>query len=115
MFHLTCYKLFILKFYHYNLLSKCFEVFKCSFYKSTGTGTEVKILEPHSSNVLAKKVSSAIGSLKRIRQYAPRKTLLLMYNSLTQAHFDYCDIVWHSGLNQEQSARLQSCKIGQRG
>ena len=129
MFHLTCYKLFILKFYHYNLLSKCFEVLNCSFYKSTetgteprffypqktGTGTEVKILEPHSSNVLAKKVSSAIGSLKRIRQYAPRKTLLLMYNSLTQAHFDYCDIVWHSGLNQEQSARLQSCKIGQRG
>ena len=31
--------------------------------------------------------------------------LLLIYNSLIQAHFDYCDIytVWHSDLNQEQS------------
>ena len=56
---------------------------------------------------MAKKVSSAIGGLKRIRQYAPRKTLLLIYNSLIQAHFDYCDIVRHSGLNQEQSERLQ--------
>ena len=33
--------------------------------------------------------------------------LLLIYNSLIQAHFGYCDIhvytVWHSGLNQGQS------------
>ena len=39
--------------------------------------------------------------------YAPRNTLLSIYNSFIQAHFNYCDIVWHSGLNQEQSERLK--------
>ena len=32
---------------------------------------------------------------------------LVIYNSLIQSHFDYCDIVWNSGLNQELTDRLQ--------
>ena len=53
--------------------------------------------------LLSRKIPSAIGGLKRIRQYVPFKTLFLIYNSLIQSHFDYCDIVWNSCLNEELS------------
>ena len=79
----------------------------CLILLTLGLYIDEKLSWAKHIDVLAKKVSSAIGGLKRIRQYSPRKTLLLIYNSLIQAHFDYCDLVWHSGLNQEQSERLQ--------
>ena len=75
--------------------------------KSLGLYIDEKLSWTKQIDVLSKKISSAIGGLKRIRQYVPFQTLNLIYNSLVQSHFDYCDIVWHSGLNQELSNRLQ--------
>ena len=43
---------------------------------------------------VAKKVASGIGAIKRIRHLVPQATLQLIYQSLIQPHFDYCNIVW---------------------
>ena len=43
---------------------------------------------------LCKKIASAIGAIKRVKPFVPRSTLLYMYNSLVQPHFDYCSLVW---------------------
>ena len=43
---------------------------------------------------LAKKIASGIAAIKRVRQFVPPATLHLIYKSLTQPHFDYCNVVW---------------------
>ena len=43
---------------------------------------------------LCKKIASAIGAIKRVKPFAPQSTLLNVYNSLVQPHFDYCSLVW---------------------
>ena len=59
-----------------------------------------------SIDFVSKKVSNAVGGLKRVRPCVPIKTLETIYKSLIQPHFDYYDIVW-SNLNVSQSLRLQ--------
>ena len=43
---------------------------------------------------LCKKNASGIGAIKRTRSLFPRRTLQLVYNSLAQPYFDYCNLVW---------------------
>ena len=43
---------------------------------------------------ISKKVSSGIGGLRQIRNFIPMETADLIYNSLIQPWFDYCDVVW---------------------
>ena len=43
---------------------------------------------------LCKKIASAIGAIKRVKPFLPQSTLLSIYNSLVQPHFDYCSLVW---------------------
>ena len=43
---------------------------------------------------LCKKIACGIGAIKRIRSLFPRRTLQLVYNSLVQPYFDYCNSVW---------------------
>ena len=43
---------------------------------------------------LCKKIASGIGALKRIRPFVPNYTLLSIFKSLLQPHFDYCSVVW---------------------
>ena len=43
---------------------------------------------------LRKKISSAIGALKRIRPYISKRTALQIYQALILPHFDYCGSVW---------------------
>ena len=42
---------------------------------------------------LSKKISSAIGALKRIRPYIPERTALQIYQALILLHFEYCTII----------------------
>ena len=42
---------------------------------------------------LSKKISSAIGALKRIRPYIANRTALQIYQALNLPHFDYCSSV----------------------
>ena len=57
-------------------------------------------------NELCKKVTSAIGVLRRIRPLISQSTAVLVYNSLIQPHFDYCSLVW-DGLSDQLSDKLQ--------
>jgi hypothetical protein len=41
-----------------------------------------------------KKISSAIGALKRIRPFISIQTAIEIYNAIIQPHFDYCSPVW---------------------
>ena len=41
-------------------------------------------------------VSKALGVLRRLKPLLSRSTLVLIYNSLIQPHFDYCSIVWNN-------------------
>ena len=56
---------------------------------------------------LSKKISSAIGALKRIRPYISKCTALQIYQALILLHFDYCSSVW-GDCNLTLSDKLQT-------
>ena len=56
--------------------------------------------------LLCKKVTSAIGALRRIGPLISQSTPVLVYNSLIQPHFDYCSHFWN-GLSEQLSDKLQ--------
>ena len=43
---------------------------------------------------LCKKIASTIKAIKRVKPFVPQSTLLNIYNSLVQPHFDYYSLVW---------------------
>ena len=55
---------------------------------------------------ICKKISSAIGALKRIRSCITTKTAIQVYSALIQPHFDYCCFVW-DGLGETLSVKIQ--------
>ena len=60
---------------------------------------------PHVENI-SKKIASAIGALKRVRQFIDTGTVLKIYEALIQLQFDYCSIVWDS-VNNTLNDKLQ--------
>ena len=59
----------------------------------------------HVENI-SKKIASAIGALKRVRQFIDTNTALKIYGALIQPYFDYCSSVW-DGLNITLDNKLQ--------
>ena len=55
---------------------------------------------------LCRKISSAIGALRRIRSLVSQSTAVKIYNALIQPHFDYCAPVW-DGLSSYLCEKLQ--------
>ena len=55
---------------------------------------------------LCRKISSAIGALRRIRSLISKSTAVQIYNALIQPHFDYCAPVW-DGLSSYLCEKLQ--------
>lgn len=55
---------------------------------------------------LSTKICRSINGIKQARKFVSRKTLVMIYNSLVQPYFDYCDTVW-GNLNKGLSSRLQ--------
>ena len=57
-----------------------------------------------------KKVSSAIGALKRVRPFILKGTAIQIYNALIMPHFDYCSPVWDcwSGYLGDKLQKLQN-------
>ena len=55
---------------------------------------------------ISKKISSAIGALKRIRPFISETTALQIYQALILLHFDYCSPVWDA-LSVTLSDKLQ--------
>ena len=63
---------------------------------------------------LCRKISSAIGALRRIRSLISQSTAVQIYNALIQPHFDYCAPVW-DGLSSYLCEKLQKCKTERLG
>ena len=55
---------------------------------------------------VAKKVTSGIGAIRKIRDLVDRETLISVYNALINPHFDYCSEVWDA-MGVGLSNRLQ--------
>ena len=56
--------------------------------------------------LIASKISSGIGAIRKLKEFVNGDTLVSVYNSLIQPHFDYCCEVWDT-LGQGLSDRLQ--------
>ena len=64
--------------------------------------------DKHTNNI-CKKVSQAIAGLKKSRPYITQNIAVIIFNSLVQPLFDYCDVVWDN-LSITQATRLQKLK-----
>ena len=62
--------------------------------KSLGLIIDDRLSWSYHIEELCRKISSAIGALKRIRSLISRSTAVQIYNALIQPHFDYCAPVW---------------------
>ena len=59
---------------------------------------------------LCKKIASAIGAIKRVKPFVPQSTLLNIYNSLVQSHFDYCCLVWGNCGKTSSRTSFKNCR-----
>ena len=73
-----------------------FPIKQVSNVKSLGVHIDENLTWECHVNELSKKIASGISAIKRTRHTVPYKTLPSIYNSLGQAHFDYCSSVWGS-------------------
>ena len=62
--------------------------------KSLGVSIDENLTWSNHINAITKKVSSGIGSIKRISHCVPPATLFNIYHGLAQSRFDYCSVVW---------------------
>ena len=74
--------------------------------KSLGLTIDAQLSWGKHVEEICKKVSSAIGSLKRVRPFISKETAIQIYNALIMPHFDYCSPVWDC-LNGYLSDKLQ--------
>jgi hypothetical protein len=66
-------------------------------YKCLGLELYESLTWEYHVSAIISKVSKVIGVLRRLKPLLPQSTLVLIYNSLIQPHFDYCwHIVWDS-------------------
>ena len=59
---------------------------------------------------ISRKVSSAIGALKRVRAFTPKETAIEIYNARILLNFDHCSPVWDclSGYLSDKLQKLQN-------
>ena len=76
--------------------------------KATVLGVEIDDRLSWNSHIdkVAKKVTSGIGAIRKIRDFVDRETLISVYNALINPHFDYCSEVWDT-MGVGLSNRLQ--------
>ena len=67
-------------------------------YKATVLGVELDDVLSWNEHIdkVAEKVTSGIGVIRKIRDLVNRDTLISVYNSLINPHFDFCSGVWDS-------------------
>jgi len=62
--------------------------------KSLGVSIDENLGWNTNIETVCKKISSALGLIKRIRDSVPFYTLLNVFNGLVKPQFDYCSLVW---------------------
>ena len=78
--------------------------------KSLGVTIDAHLTWCRHVKEISKKVSSAIGALKRVRPFIPKETAIQIYNALILPNFDYCSTVWDylSGYLSDKLQKLQN-------
>ena len=78
--------------------------------KSLGLTIDAQLSWGKHIEEICKKVSSAIGALKRLRPFISKETAIQIYNALILPHFDYCSLVWEclSGYLSDKLQKLQN-------
>ena len=74
--------------------------------KSLGLIIDDRLSWSNHISELCRKISSAIGALRRIRPLISQSTAVQIYHALIQPHFDYCAPVW-DGLSSYLCEKLQ--------
>ena len=69
-------------------------IFRVEHAKSLGLIIDDRLSWSNHVKKLCRKISSAIGALRRIRSLISQSTAVQIYNALIQPHFDYCAPVW---------------------
>ena len=79
--------------------------------KSLGLTIDAQLSWGKHVKEICKKVSSAIGVLKRVRPFISKETAIQIYNTLIMPHFDYCSPVWDclSGYLSNKLQITESC------
>ena len=70
------------------------EINRADVVKSLGMHIDRHLSWSEHIHKISKKISSAIGALKRARPFISCKTAVQVYTALIQPHFDYCCSVW---------------------
>ena len=78
--------------------------------KSLGLTIDAHLFWSKHVEEICKKVSSAIGALKRVQLFMSKGTAIQIYNALIMPHFDYCSPVWDclSGYLSDKLQKLQN-------
>ena len=78
--------------------------------KSLGLTTDAQLFWGKHVEEICKKISSAIGALKRVRPFTSKETAIQIYNALIMPHLDYCSPVWDnlSGYLSDKLQKLQN-------
>ena len=78
--------------------------------KSLGLTIDAQLSWSKHVDEISKKVSSAIGALKRVRPFIPTDVAVQIYTALILPHFDYCSPVWDSmsGCLSDKLQKLQN-------
>ena len=58
--------------------------------------------------IIFKKVSKAIGLLRKLQNLLPRKSLITVYKSFIRPHLDYGDIIYDQAYNASFHRKLES-------
>ena len=62
-------------------------------------------------DVIAKKLTSGIGAIRRMRHFVDKKTLISVHNAIVQPYFDYCSEVWDTLSKRLQKLQNRSARI----
>ena len=88
------------------------ELNRVNFTKSLGVLIDENLTWSNHINAITKKISSGIGSIKRISYCVPPATLHTIYHRLVQSHFDYCSVVWgNCAITSDKLQRLQNWTV----
>lgn len=77
-----------------SLIIDNFPIEQVSSTKSLGVHIDENLSWNTHIDCVCKKISSALGLIKRIRNFVPLHTLLNIFNGLVKPQFDYCSPVW---------------------
>ena len=82
------------------------EVKRTKCVKYLGMLVDDKLTWDQHIDYISNKITFNIGILKRIQQFIPMESLLLLYHTLIEPYFRYCSIVWGQ-CNESLKDRLQ--------